>query len=600
MLPEMSGSRGRNKREPSDLSPDKHKVYPSGDKSLGSHAHSASRLSEHQLANRSMTSLWTVVFITLFHAAFCRAADDPRPAPIAHWSFDGDTRDSGASGWNGKAMGKVAFVDSPIGGQGQLLSLDGVDAYVQVDNPAAGKFDAGDFSISLWMLPLELRWAGLIQRGDSTPGWSLFLSPDGAVHFVGKAGNAPSIVVDTPPNTIETGTWYHVVVSVDRSKPSEGARLYINGRASAAGRAPPPAIDASTPLLIGKGDGKAFFNGLMDDVQIYNAALGPEEVARLTDAGLAWRRPKPWAMQPFAKQFALNDTDVIVSTGGENALAAGQSAFLETLLVSDASPKRLYFRDMAWEGDTVFGQWRILNFGPWPYQLRRVGATVVVAQFGQMEALRGRAGLAEFVGAYDRLLNEWSAATRRIVLVSPIPFEKAAAPFPDLSARNGDVEAYVAAIGKIASEHGFLFVDLFHPLAKHADSAHLLTRDGIHLLPYGQWIVARETARQLGIEAADVEVNAVPAFAVPELETLRAAIRRKNELWLSYWRPTNWAFLNGDRVSQPSSRDHQDPRIRWFPLEVQESWAIISHEETAISKLALLAASRTSHRSESK
>lgn len=551
---------------------------------------------------RAITSVSAAVFILVVHSRFCRAAVDPVPAPVAHWSLDGDARDSGASGWHGNAVGRAAFVDSPIGGQGQLLSLNGVDAYVQVDNPAAGKFDATDFSISLWVLPIELKWAGLIQRGDSTPGWSLFISPNGAVHFVGKVGNTPSIVVETPPSAIEAGVWYHIVVSVERSKAVDGARIYVNGVASAAGRAPAGALDASTPLLIGKGDANAAFSGLIDDVQIFRGAIGPDGVARLTDAGLPWRRIKPWALQAFAGQFALNDSDVIVSAGGENTLAAQQSAYLETLLTRDASPKRIYFRDMAWEGDTVSQQWRILNFGPWPYQLRRVGATVVLAQFGQMESLRGKPGLAEFVDGYDRLLNELSETTHRIVLVSPIPFEKSDPPFPDLSARNCDVALYVEAIRNLAAKRGMLFVDLFNVPGKRADRIHPLTRDGIHLMPHGQWVVACETARQLGfnVERDEVSSGPDPAFFRPEMEALRSAIRQKNALWLSYWRPTNWAFLNGDRVSQPSSRDHRDPRVRWFPLEVQESWAIIQREESEISKLAPLAASRKSHAGENK
>jgi hypothetical protein len=222
-----------------------------------------------------------------------------------------------------------------------------------------------------------------------------------------------------------------------------------------------------------------------------------------------------------------------------------------------------------------------------------------------MESLRGKPGLAEFVDAYNRLLDGLSATTRRIILVSPIPFEKVATPFPDLSARNGDVESYAQAIRELAVKRGLLFVDLFNPLKKQADPARPLTRDGIHLLPYGQWVVARETAQQLGFDVADDELDSKPdlAFARPQVETLRAAISRKNATWLSYWRPNNWAFLNGDRVSQPSSRDHLDPRIRWFPLEVQQSWAIIAREESDISRLAALAgaeqgrgaASRTSH-----
>jgi hypothetical protein len=247
---------------------------------------------------------------------------------------------------------------------------------------------------------------------------------------------------------------------------------------------------------------------------------------------------------------------------------------------------------MAWEGDTAFEQWRILNFGPWPYQLRRVGATVLFAQFGQTEAMRGKAGLPEFVAAYNKLLDEFSSSTRRIVLLSPIPFEKPAPPRPDLSLHNDDVRLYADAVRDIAVRRGFLFVDLFSAIEKRPDKTRQLTRDGFHLLPYGQWVVAQATARQLGLVVPDdlVSADERPHFARPELQALREAIQRKNSLWRTYWRPNNWAFLNGDRVTQPSSHDDRDPRVRWFPAEVQESSAIIQRQESRIEQLAPAAA----------
>ena len=54
-------------------------------------------------------------------------------------------------------------------------------------------------------------------------------------------------------------------------------------------------------------------------------------------------------------------------------------------------------------------------------------------------------------------------------------------------------------------------------------------------------------------------------------EKLRQAIRQKNDLWFRYWRPTNWAFLYGNRQTQPSSRDHTNPSQRWFPKELENA-----------------------------
>ena len=315
------------------------------------------------------------------------------------------------------------------------------------------------------------------------------------------------------------------------------------------------------------------------------------------DEGLPWLRPKPWAKTPFGGHFELRDGDSVVFTGGENTLAGQQSAYLETRLTIASSPRRLFFRNMAWEGDTVHEQWRILNFGPWPYQLRRVGATVVIAQFGQSESLQGKAGLPGFVQAYNQLLDQFAAVTHRIVLISPTPFEKSVAPMPDLSRHNEDVGLYTDAIRDIAAQRGLLFVDLFSSLQKPA-SERPLTRDGMHLLAYGQWRVAEETCRQLGIkrsynfQTSDSDLR----FSENRVEKLRDAIGHKNAAWLSYWRPGNWAFLNGDRITQPSSRDHQDPRVRWFPAEVQEFPAMIDRQEQSIQQLAQSSRARGTNR----
>ena len=53
-------------------------------------------------------------------------------------------------------------------------------------------------------------------------------------------------------------------------------------------------------------------------------------------------------------------------------------------------------------------------------------------------------------------------------------------------------------------------------------------------------------------------------------------------LWFHYWRPQNWAFLNGDRTEQQSSRDHRDPSIRWFPEEMKQWLPLVAAKETEI------------------
>ena len=194
---------------------------------------------------------------------------------------------------------------------------------------------------------------------------------------------------------------------------------------------------------------------------------------------------------------------------------------------------------MAWEADTVYEQWRDLNFGSWIRQLETAEISLVMAQYGQMEALDGGWRLAEFDVAYHRLLDEFSVRTRRLVLISPMPFEKPLASHaPDLRERNGDVKVYVEAVRRIANQRHAVFVDLFTPLSNRPAGAPALTADGIHLNEAGLREVAGVVARQLGA--------ATPAGV--DMEALRAAIVEKNRAWFDSWRPANWSFVYGDRV----------------------------------------------------
>lgn len=500
------------------------------------------------------------------------------PGAIAHWKLDGDPRDAISPGHDGIILGRAEFVDSTITGSGKAIWFNGVDTAIRVDNlpnPATG-----DFSVSAWICPLEVRAGGLLGHGDARYGWSLQLLPNNAIRFtIGRTN------VDTIPNRIGFGQWYHLVAICNRTA---GVSLYVNGELAQSSKAAPRDITTGTlPTWIGCSSEKGpFFTGLMDDVQLFNRPISADEVAKLTDAGLPWLRRRTSAQTPFAGHFSLVNDDVVVLVGGEDQNASQAAGYLETLLTAGSAGKHVLFRDMAWEGDTVFEQWRILNFGPWPRQFERVGASVIFVQFGQMESLKGKAGVEEFAAAYDRLLEEFQHRTQRIVVVSPTPFQKSAPLFPDLSAHNEDLKLYADAAKKLAEKRGLLYVDLYSPLLQ-SQYPHPLTRDGAHLTEFGQCVAARETARQLGFTSTDpVSPDDQPKFERQELEQLRGSIREKNALWLRYWRPTNWAFLAGDRITQPSSRDYQDSRIRWQPEELQQYAPLIMKQEGKIAEEA--------------
>ena len=430
-------------------------------------------------------------------------------------------------------------------------------------------------------MPLEIRDSSLLCFG----GWSIDLVKDGALRFVRMAADrARSDLLTSGETHLRPGEWHHIAASASRANGGGKMALFIDGLPVGSADVLSPQLSFDPPIRVGSGMA-GFFRGLVDDVRVYGAHLEKPQIESICDAGLPWIRNRLMPEEHFAGRFELRKNDVVVTAGGEEAAAAQEDGYLETILSAAHPEVPVFFRGMAWEGDTAGRQYRVVNFGPWSEHLERVKATVIVAQFGQLESLSGSSGLAEFRNSYGALLDEFARRTGRVVLVSPHRFEEAGPLFPPAGGRNADLEKYVEVIRQLAAERHFLFVDLF--AADKLQSPRRLTRDGVHLTVEGQALAAREIARQLGMGAVAERagIDEGGAFADADLEKIRGLVREKNRWWSEYWRPTNWAFLAGDRVEQPSSRDHVDPRIRWFPVEVQGALALIRADEIKIAEL---------------
>jgi hypothetical protein len=262
---------------------------------------------------------------------------------------------------------------------------------------------------------------------------------------------------------------------------------------------------------------------------------------------------------------------------------ASELGSLETMIQQALPAYKLKFRGLAWEGDTVFEQRRDLNYPSLDNQLEKIGATVVIAQFGQMESLGGSDGLPKFQAAYDKLVSRLRGPrNRRVALILPTPFDarKGDAPLNDNVLRE-----YATAIEPLARED-MLVVDPWHWFRQGTGAAmdrlrSLQTRDGVHLTDAAQLIAAEAIAAALLGQQND---DAAVRRATPR--ELKSAIMQKNRLWWHYTRPQNWAFLAGDRTNQPSSRDHKDLSKRWFPGELEEFVPLLEAKENTIWELA--------------
>jgi hypothetical protein len=263
----------------------------------------------------------------------------------------------------------------------------------------------------------------------------------------------------------------------------------------------------------------------------------------------------------FKDGFKITGDQTIVILGGSNAAECQRHGWIETHFAGAHPQQNLSMRNMAWPADTVYVQQRPRNFfGPvkpgYGEQDRRlhIAADVVILWFGQMESLEGEARLSDFTSAYKEIIALFADYTGRLVLVTPVPFEDPLGLGLNLKLRNASLTEYAAVIRQIAGASKLPVVDLFAALQGKD-----VTMDGLMLSASGHRLAAQAFARQLKI-SPDLPIHAEP---------VRQAILRKNELWRQYWQPTNWAFLYGNRQSQPSSRNHRARSTRWFPEEVQ-------------------------------
>lgn len=277
--------------------------------------------------------------------------------------------------------------------------------------------------------------------------------------------------------------------------------------------------------------------------------------------------------QSATPTHALRTNDVIAVVGGGNAEARTRGAHWETLLMAAHPGHRLRLLSLAREGDTVFSQLREVNYPSPLQQITNAKATLCMLDFGQGEAYDGLERLERFAERLDQWVLDCQALGTRVVLITPIPVTRPDAP---------PVQAYAQRIREIARRHNLPVIDLFEAARSHNNGS----IDGRRLTDAGQAHVASLALRPWLGHLFVPQTDAAGRFHDPSWEALRQALVDRNALWKGYTRPTNWAFLAGDRTEQLSSRDHRDPKVRWFPAEMEQFVPLLQAADRKADALA--------------
>jgi prepilin-type N-terminal cleavage/methylation domain-containing protein len=211
----------------------------------------------------------------------------------ANWNFDegsGTTvLDSSGYNHNGTISGAVYTTDTPQKAAGQgagkyALSFDGTNDYVDFGNQL--NLGSGDFTIEAWVKGNSLTdYARVINKHDgsfdSNKGWAIYANTGNKNAYFSARANS-RIDLDSGTN-INTNSWQHIAVT----KNSSLIKIYIDGAFKNSVVSPVGDFNNNYNLNIGRiSSGSFYWNGLIDEVRVYNAALTAAEIQQFYVQGL--------------------------------------------------------------------------------------------------------------------------------------------------------------------------------------------------------------------------------------------------------------------------------------------------------------------------
>jgi hypothetical protein len=217
-----------------------------------------------------------------------QACSTPPSGMVGWWPGDANARDlAGAN--TGKLLNGATFAKGYVG---KAFALNG-SQYVGVKKAKPLNVSAGDFTVDAWVYFDQ----SIVDKMDdnlglNSNGWRLINQAASDLFWFCLGGTAGSngcslgtSTTVTSTTNVASGTWYFVA----GVKTSSQLSMYVNGTLENTTQLGPFTDKNSTDLLFGAKDSNdmagAYLNGLVDEVELFNVALTPAEIAAIYGAG---------------------------------------------------------------------------------------------------------------------------------------------------------------------------------------------------------------------------------------------------------------------------------------------------------------------------
>jgi hypothetical protein len=220
----------------------------------------------------------------------------------AWWTLDepsGDFVADSVGGHHGTAEGGTSVEDPGHVDAGRLF--DGSGLVVVPSSPSLDPL-AGDFSIDAWVRPVSDGYLPIVTKvyapADAPLGYGLVL--DGLKASFYASNDEGTITASVPEPLPSDGEWHFVAVTVSRGSET-GGRLYVDGVLEHIFDTVPLSGTLQTDAELhiaeqpafGRGLSRWFFVGALDEIEIFQRVLAPEEIQSLYMAGESGKCGKP-------------------------------------------------------------------------------------------------------------------------------------------------------------------------------------------------------------------------------------------------------------------------------------------------------------------
>ena len=221
----------------------------------------------------------TVIEVGQVYTSNC-SVPDISTGIVAQYDFSGNAIDLSGNGNNGVVNGATLTSDR-FGNANSAYSFNGSTNFIQVPNSSSLQFSSNKMSVSFWATYLSFATNGndniLMSKqngnGSTQQGFNVFQGSTATGNTGLLVSNGGGILGGVTSGTIGLSQTKHIVLIYDNGI----SKTYINGVSVNTGTST-ATIGANTmDLLIGKANwsnpNAKPFNGILDDIRIYNKAL---------------------------------------------------------------------------------------------------------------------------------------------------------------------------------------------------------------------------------------------------------------------------------------------------------------------------------------